>query len=50
MFGVPTKRAFSLLGAMNAGLAAHKAVLVHAGFNFLHRFHAYIIPHRVGHP
>ena len=42
--------ALALLDTVDAGLAAHKAVLVHAGFDFFHRFHGYIIAYTVGHP
>jgi hypothetical protein len=45
-----TKTALALPSAMNAGLAAHEAVLVYAGFDFFHRFHGYIIAYTVGHP
>jgi len=46
----PTPKApLALLHAMNAGLASHQPFPAHASFDFLHRFHTYSIPHRVGH-
>ena len=49
MFWVPTITALALFNGMHTGLATHEAIFVNASFDFFHRLHSYIIPHRVGH-